>query len=114
MCHERHQWDAQAALRKGGIEDGDPCFCGAARFNAPSPGALDGQAALDEANNMVVRLRDSLRDVLSLIADEDIGDGKSELIRDISRDGEPGYTMRMVRLVAILATATTLAGEASR
>ena len=98
-------------------EDYGTVYCTTCGSNVPirrEADALDGQAALDEANNMVVRLRDSLRDVLSLIADEDIGDGKSELIRDISRDGEPGYTMRMVRLVAILATATTLAGEASR
>ena len=93
-------------------EDYGTVYCTTCGSNVPirrEADALDGQAALDEANNMVVRLRDSLRDVLSLIADEDIGDGKSELIRDVSRDDAPDYALRMMRLVKIIATATALA-----
>lgn len=28
----QHRWDAQVALRKGGVEPGDPCDCGAVQF----------------------------------------------------------------------------------
>ena len=35
-----HRWDAQKALRKGGIEIGDLCFCGGARFAGPAGPAV--------------------------------------------------------------------------
>ena len=33
LCSDSyHRWDAQKALAKGGVEDGDACDCGAVRF----------------------------------------------------------------------------------
>jgi hypothetical protein len=45
----RHRWNAQVALRKGGVEMGDPCDCGHVRFGS-------GVSELEELRDCILVL----------------------------------------------------------
>jgi hypothetical protein len=69
-----HRWDAQKMLAKGGVEDGDPCDCGAVRFAMRDDTRSDDtwnalvrcQAALRDAEARAQRLEGALKDIMRI------------------------------------------------
>ena len=64
-----HRWDAQVALAKGGVEDGDLCACGAVRFGAHSALEKGIREALADGGVFAV---DLVAAVVSLVRDRAI------------------------------------------
>lgn len=61
----QHRWDAQVALAKGGIEDGDPCACGAVRFGKHATLEKGIRDALADGGLFVADLVEGVRHVVT-------------------------------------------------